>query len=91
MSETKTVTNLDSPDQVSVRGDTLSVALWYPGIASSKIQHIQVELIHVRAADPIRITFNFERDGYVIERCILDGEEDSNYRYEEVAFVEGHE
>ncbi len=85
----KMVTNLDSPDQVYARGDTLSVALWYPRLETSKLQHVQVELLDVRAADAIRITFDFERDGYLIERCILDGEEDSGFRYKEVAFVDG--
>ncbi len=59
---------LDSPDQVVRHGDTLMVDLWYPGV-NGNATHIEVGLCAVRAADTIRIHYDFDRDGYVIEQA----------------------
>ena len=48
---------------------------------------IEVELIHVRAADAIRIMYDFERDGYVIFQSDQDEDESGNGNWSEVAFV----
>jgi hypothetical protein len=58
---------LDSPDQVVRRGDTITVALWYPG-CEGHARHVEVELVCVRAADSIRIHYDYDRDGYVVEQ-----------------------
>lgn len=62
-----TTEGLDSPDQVIRRGDTIVVDLWYPR-AEGNARHIEVGLCDVRAADSIRIHYDFERDGYVVEQ-----------------------
>lgn len=81
---------LDSPDQVVRRGDTISVDLWYPGVGSNA-QHIEVGLVAVRAADSIRIHYDFGRDGFVIEQASrFEWAADDPVRdpdWQEVAFV----
>lgn len=47
------------------------VDLWYPGIdgddrTDDQPEAIEIGLVHVRAADTIRVTYDFDRDGYVI-------------------------
>jgi hypothetical protein len=72
------------------RGDTDHVDLWYPGVEDNP-EYLQIGLMHVRAADDIRIHYDFERDGYVIEQAstfrwdINDRECDPDWQ--EVAFI----
>lgn len=49
-------------------GDEVHVSLWYPGVEGNA-QYLVVGLMHVRAADNIRISYDFERDGYKIEQA----------------------
>lgn len=67
-----------------------TVQLWYPrndGCA----KHIEVELSDVRAADSLRVSYDFERDGWVIEQAAVfefDGEDTQcDPEWAEVAFV----
>lgn len=85
-------------DVAHVRGDRLDVCLWYPDRnrcsrhdVDSAINEIEVELIDVRAADNIRISYDFDRDGYVIKQAARapfdkDGE-DQDEDWAEVAFI----
>jgi hypothetical protein len=57
--------------QARVYKDTCHIDLWYPGIDTNPT-FLQVGLMHVRAADDIRISYDFDRDGYKIEQT--DGE-----------------
>lgn len=72
-----------------VHGDTVAIDLFYPRIEA--IKHIQVGLVDVRAADSIRIHYDFERDGYVIEQASTfewDGNDATcDPDWQEVAFV----
>lgn len=59
----------DYTDTSEVKGDTLTVDLFY--CRSNPCQHIEVGLMDLRAADSIRIRYDFERDGYVIEQAAI--------------------
>jgi hypothetical protein len=89
---------LDHPEQLSRHGDTISIDLWYPprpGSApgasnSGNATRIEVGLCDVRAADSIRISYDFNRDGYVIEQaapCDEGDDEEATPDWQEVAFV----
>ena len=54
-------------DKPSVMGDTAHVDLWYP--RSSDVKAIEVGLMDVRAADAIRIEYDFHRDGWVVKQA----------------------
>lgn len=73
------------------RGDTVSVDLWYPGVPGNAA-HIEVGLVDVRAADSIRIHYDFDRDGYVIEQASRfewdESDEQCDPGWQEVAFVQ---
>lgn len=69
-------------------GDDDSIALvelWYPRI--ERIKTIQVGLIDVRAADHIRISYDFDRDGWVIQQQSGISDDDEEV-WQEVAFIE---
>jgi hypothetical protein len=78
-----------SMDECYQLGDTMFASLWYP--RSSEKKYIEVDLIDVRAADGIRISYDFDRDGYVIEQASDFGPwelgEESDPDWQEVAFV----
>ena len=80
----------DPAAQAKTRGDTSTIDLWYPRIAP--VQHIEVGLMDVRAADNIRITYDFERDGYSIQqarRFAWSGDDPvCDPDWQEVAFVQ---
>lgn len=75
-----------------VHEDTLSVEMKYPKISPHKF--VEVGLIDVRAADGIRISYDYDRDGWKIEqagRFRWKSEEDEREvgnDWKEVAFVE---
>lgn len=56
----------DTTDVV-VRGDTACLDIWYPD--QRVIKYVQVGLMAVRAADDIRISYDFTRDGWKIEQA----------------------
>lgn len=74
----------------SIRGDTMHVDLFYPG-ASDNPTAIQVGLDHVRAADDLRITYDMQRDGWIIMQASTFRWESSDTEcdpdWQEVAFV----
>lgn len=71
----------------------LDVPLWYPG-SPGEVHTIEVGLVHVRAADAIRITYDFERDGYSIKQRATSKEGHETYdiveteEWREAAFLE---
>lgn len=82
-------------------GDVLLVDLWYPNIKPDPRapprtpDHpiaIEVGLMHVRAADSIRVEYDFDRDGYSIQQAskfhwdVDDKVQDQDWQ--EVAFVQ---
>ncbi len=69
--------------------DAITVELFYP--RNSSIKAIHVGLSDVRAADDIRIEYDFDRDGWVIKQASIfqweidDREMDEDWQ--EVAFI----
>jgi YD repeat-containing protein len=64
---------LDNPHQMARYGDTLSVDLWYPPYPgqdnpNNNTRFIEIGLVSVRAADSFRVHYDYDRDGYVVER-----------------------
>ncbi len=81
----------DPVSEAKTYGDTASIDLWYPRVDGA-VQHIEVGLVDVRAADSIRITYDFERDGYSIQQAsrfaFICGDPTCDPDWQEVAFVE---
>lgn len=50
-------------------GDTIHVDLWYPRAEAATAKFIQIGLVDVRAADDLRIRYDFDRDGWVVEQA----------------------
>jgi len=76
---------------VSRDGTHTLADLWYPRLPESP-SYILVGLIDVRAADDIRISYDFDRDGWRIEQATVfewDGEADDcgDPGWLEVAFI----
>lgn len=70
-------------------GDALHIYIWYPR-TDNPIKAIQVGLMDVRAADDIRIEYDFERDGWVISQAQVfewDVDERVDPEWKEVAFI----
>lgn len=78
-------------EEAQVRGRVLAIDLWYPGHLDN-IDTIEVGLMHVRAADSIRIRYDFERDGYaILQASTFAWEADDKVcdeDWQEVAFIE---
>jgi hypothetical protein len=73
-------------------GDTLNVEFWYPRNEDEPIKFIEVGLTEVRAADNIRISYDFDRDGWKIEQAStfswLGNDPVCDQDWQEVAFVQ---
>mgnify|MGYP003421207567 CR=1 FL=1 len=73
----------------SQAAETLIAELWYPRTRPMKF--VEVGLCDIRAADNIRVSYDFERDGWKIEqasnfsRSAEDQERDEDWA--EVAFI----
>ena len=77
--------------EVEQYGDALHIDIWYPR-TDNPIKAIQVGLMDVRAADDIRIEYDFQRDGWVIKQAQVfewgADDEVCDPQWKEVAFVE---
>jgi hypothetical protein len=75
-----------------VRGDVLDVEIEYPRCEGQRVRAVQVGLCDVRAADSIRISYDFERDGWSIKQAsTFSWDADDTVcdpDYQEVAFVQ---
>jgi hypothetical protein len=76
---------------VAVFNDTAHVDLWYPRL-EGKPKYLEVGLVDVRASDNIRISYDFERDGWKIEQASIfewdNDDEICDAGWLEVAFVQ---
>jgi len=72
------------PVEISQNGDSATVVLPYPNI-SPNAKYLEIELDHVRASDGIRVSYDFERDGWAIEQSSDLKDDDPDWQ--EVAFV----
>lgn len=70
--------------------DTCYITLEYP--RNNKIKAIQIGLSEVRAADDVRIEYDFARDGWSIKQaskfCWKHGDPVCDMDWQEVAFVQ---
>lgn len=73
------------------RGRTIVVDLEYPR-QPDEFNSVEVGLIDVRAADSIRITYDFDRDGWSISQAARFAwnadDEECNPDWQEVTFVQ---
>lgn len=78
----------DTKDVV-IRGDTACLDIWYPD--QREVKFIEVGLMAVRATDSIRISYNFERNGWIIEQASRFGwncdDDICDRDWQEVSFV----
>jgi hypothetical protein len=68
--------------------DALRVDLWYPR-CDDRPKHVIVGLVDVRVGEDIRISYDFDRDGWSIEQdqCTAGDQEEHEDEWVEVAFV----
>lgn len=62
----------DSPNNFHVdkRGPTLAVTLTYPNIAGpDACRYVEVDQESVRASDGVRLSYDYERDGWIVEQA----------------------
>ena len=87
---------LELENYARIRNHTLHATIWYPhghdpaDDDPSEPHAVEVSLMDVRAADDIRIVYDFERDGWVImqaTRVVWDVDEEPDDGWQEVAFV----
>lgn len=68
------------------------IDLFYPRAGNDNATHIQVGLSDVRSADSIRISYDFDRNGYVIEQASIFSwdvdDTEMNSDWQEVAFIQ---
>lgn len=75
--------SLDNVSLVEESGEEIvMVELYYPRNEGNE-KAVEVGLVDVRAADSIRVRYDFDRDGWVILQDSTKGED-----WQEVAFVE---
>lgn len=92
----------DVLEQVRRCGNTIEVDLLYPpphdpplpgDYPSERARYVEVDLCDVRATDPIRIYFDFDRNGYVVEQprrtdVLVRSEGEADYYDERVEWIE---
>jgi hypothetical protein len=61
------MTNKNDVGSVEINGDTKTVEHWYPRTGDNP-KFIEIELMDVRAADNLRVSYDYKRDGWVIEQ-----------------------
>jgi len=70
---------------------TFAVDLCYPRSEDERPNAVEVGMMCVRAADSVRVSYDFERDGWKIEqatRFCWEVDEEPDPAWKEVAFVE---
>lgn len=94
------LTGEHGPDFNYDQQETLVVELWYPRLSKDldpsqpryKAQFVEVGLVDVRAADNVRISYDFQRNGWRIEQAQVhqwDSEDKvCDPLWKEVAFVQ---
>ena len=75
-------------EDAMLRGDEMHIGLFYPRTEHA-VQSFVISLTDVRAADDIRVSYDFERNGWKIEQAwnIDDPECDPDENWQEVAFL----
>jgi hypothetical protein len=74
-----------------VRDNAVHLDLWYPNVNDNP-DRIEIGLMHVRSSDNISISYDFDRDGWVISQAVPTPWETNAYAHDpdwkEVAFVQ---
>ena len=78
-------------EPTELKRDVPAIQLWYPRLEGSA-EAVEIELSDVRAADSIQVSYDFDRDGWVIKQAsIFEWESDDEVcdsDWQEVAFIE---
>ena len=78
--------------EIEVLPEGAHAEIWYPGLPGAPQTYLTVGLMHVRAADDIRVSYDLQRDGWVIEQAqVFEWAADDSVcdpEWKEVAFVE---
>lgn len=73
-------------------GEEMHLDLWYPRNETSPVKSFVIGLMDVRAADDIRVSYDFKRDGWKIEQASTFSwdadDEECDPDWQEVAFVQ---
>ena len=82
----------DDSIDVSTHADEAHITVMYPNNPDSIIKHVVVNQCSVRASDGLRLHYDYERDGFVIEQASKwewDADDDvCDPDWQEVAFVQ---
>jgi hypothetical protein len=78
-------------DNIWESGRTFHLDLWYPRI-EEEIESIEIGLVSVRASDSIQVSYDFDRDGWVVRQAStfdwdIDDKE-CNPDWKEVVFIQ---
>lgn len=73
-------------------GEEMHLDLWYPQVENNPVKSFVIGLVDVRAADDIRVSYDFERDGWKIEQASVfswsEDDEECDPDWQEVTFVQ---
>lgn len=75
-----------NPPKIEVCGQTVCVELQYPRV-NGNANEVTVDMADVRAADGLRIHYDFERDGWAIEQPVWTETDCTGETYREAAFL----
>ena len=71
--------------------NVIDAELWYPR-TENQPNTVQVALIDVRAADDLRISYDFDRDGWSVQQAAVfewnTGDTECDSDWQEVAFIQ---
>ena len=76
--------------EIHISTDTVGITLYYPRVNSHKF--IEASISDVRADDGIRLYFDFDRDGWVVQKptkLSWEVDEEPDPHWKEVAFIQG--
>lgn len=80
-----------STNSIDVEVEVPLIELWYPRL-EGQCKTVEVGLMDVRAADSLRITYDFERDGWaILQASVFEWETDDKVcdeGWQEVAFIQ---
>lgn len=78
--------------QARISDQTLDIDLYYPRPQSKDATKVVLGLRDIRASDGVRLSYDFERDGWIIEQASIfewEGDDDvCDPDWQEVAFIE---
>lgn len=76
----------------STHGDEAHITVMYPNNPDSLIKHLVINQCSVRASDGVRLHYDYDRDGFVIEQASKwewdEKDEVCDPDWQEVAFVQ---